>query len=83
MNITVKELKERLDSYDDNATLDFSGLEFSRLKRRGPDRIQVEFNTLIARNRNGTLMVDGVAIVPNVDSDDGIIIDSRWLKDQI
>lgn len=47
MTITVKDMKDMLDGYNDDDELDFSGLDFYRLKRRGSKNVQVEFNQLV------------------------------------
>ena len=44
MEITVGDLKRMLETHDDDAVLSFSGLDFYRLKQRGPKLVQVEFN---------------------------------------
>jgi len=44
MRITVGQFKEMLEGANDDDELSFSGLDFYRLKRRGDDLIQVEFD---------------------------------------
>ena len=44
VQITVGQLKEMLAGFDDSDELSFSGLDFYRLKRRGDDLVQFEFN---------------------------------------
>jgi hypothetical protein len=44
MNITVKELIERLQGCNPNAKIDFSGMTFYRVKGRGKNLVQIEFN---------------------------------------
>lgn len=55
--ITVGMLKQALEGIPDNHELDFSGLEFYRLKRRGPELIQVEFNEMVYRDKETGLVV--------------------------
>jgi hypothetical protein len=43
-SITVGEFKKWLSDYPDNMLLDFSMLDFKRLKQRSPTLVQVEFN---------------------------------------
>lgn len=56
--ITVGELKEHLAIYPDNYTIDFSGLEFYRLKQRGDTHVQLEFNQSVYRNAEGRVVVE-------------------------
>lgn len=55
--ITVGMLKQMLEGYPDNHELDFSGLAFYRLKQRGPELIQVEFNEMVYRDKETGLVV--------------------------
>ncbi|MCV6612893.1 MAG: hypothetical protein OIF55_19225 [Amphritea sp.] len=57
-NITVRELKQLLSAHPDDMELDFSTLDFYRLKRRGPNVIQVEFNQIVYRDEQGNVCVD-------------------------
>lgn len=57
MEITVGELKCMLDAYNDNDVLSFSGLEFNRLKRRGPKVVQVEFYPHVYKERDSGKVV--------------------------
>ena len=43
-NLTVGDLKSMLSGYENDMELNFSGLDFYRLKQRGPNLVQVEFN---------------------------------------
>jgi len=43
-SITVGEFKKWLSDYPDNMLLDFSTLDYKRLKQRSPTLVQVEFN---------------------------------------
>jgi len=56
--ITVKELKDQLALYPDSYTIDFSGLDFYRLKHRGETHVQVEFNQLVYRTPEGRVVVE-------------------------
>lgn len=42
--ITVGRLRQELELYPDDFELSFSGLTFYRVKTRGPDLVQIEFN---------------------------------------
>lgn len=58
--ITVGELKEHLAIYPDDYTIDFSGLEFYRLKQRGDTHVQLEFNQQVYRTREGRVVVENI-----------------------
>lgn len=58
--ITVGMLKQMLEIYPDDYELDFSGLEFYRLKQRGPELLQVEFNELVYRDGTGRVVVENL-----------------------
>lgn len=58
--ITVGEFKEQLKGIDDNMKLDFSSLDFYRLKRRSDTLIQVEFNQMVYRDDEGNVQVDNL-----------------------
>lgn len=55
--ITVGDFKRELSIFDDDAVLDFSGLDFYRLKLRGEKHVQVEFNQHVYRDGSGHLVV--------------------------
>ena len=55
--ITVGMLKQALEGIPDDHELDFSGLEFYRVKRRGPELLQIEFNELVYRDKETGLVV--------------------------
>lgn len=55
-NITVGELKMHLAAYPDDAELYFNGLEFYRLKDRGP-YVQVEFSQIVDVDKEGHVSV--------------------------
>lgn len=59
-SITVGELRRALEGYPDDYTLDFSGLDFYRLKQRGDTHVQVEFNQLVYRSPEGRVVVDNL-----------------------
>lgn len=56
--ITVGQLKRHLEGYEDSDELSFSGLDFYRLKRRGPGLVQVEFNQSVYRDSKGRVVVE-------------------------
>jgi hypothetical protein len=58
--LTVAELKLRLSSYSDDMLVDFSGLDFARLKQRGDNLVQVEFNQQVYRNDEGRVEVQNL-----------------------
>lgn len=55
--INVRLLKDLLEGYPDHYEIDFSGLEFNRLKQRGPELVQVEFMEQVFRDRKTGLVV--------------------------
>lgn len=60
-SITIGELKAHLDSYPDNYSLSFSGLDFFRLKQRGETRVNMEFNQQVYRDESGNVHVDNIS----------------------
>ena len=58
--ITVGMLMEQLSGYDKDMMLSFSGLDFYRLKQRAPDLIQVEFNQMVYRDKDGQVVVENL-----------------------
>ncbi len=54
--VTVKELKEMFNAYEDHKELYFGGLYFYRLKDRG-DHVQVEFSQTMSEDDNGKVSV--------------------------
>lgn len=58
--IAVGELKKLLAVYPDNYTIDFSGLEFYRLKQRGDTHVQMEFNQQVYRTPEGRVVVENL-----------------------
>lgn len=59
-SITVGELKSQLSGYPDHYTIDFSGLDFYRLKQRDEAHIQMEFNQQVYLNGEGRVVVDNL-----------------------
>ncbi len=60
-SITVGEFKKWLSDYPDNMLLDFSMLDFKRLKQRSPTLVQVEFNQLVYRDSTNNVVVENLA----------------------
>lgn len=60
--ITVRMLKEHLNSYKDDAELYFGGLEFYRLKNRSSDGllVQVEFSQQVYRDKDGNVVIENL-----------------------
>jgi hypothetical protein len=58
--ITVFELKAELNVFPNDMEIDFSGLDFYRLKQRGDNLVQVEFNQQVYRNQEGNVVVDNL-----------------------
>lgn len=58
--ITVGDLLDQLKHYPRDAKLSFSGLDFYRLKWRGENVIQVEFNQPVYRNSEGLVVVENL-----------------------
>jgi hypothetical protein len=57
---TVADLKRRLSIYPDHYEVDFSGLDFYRLKQRGEELIQVEFSQPVYRGADGRVIVENL-----------------------
>lgn len=58
--ITVGEMRQRLAAFDDGDILDFCGLDFYRLKQRGPNLVQVEFNQPVYLDGADRVVVDNL-----------------------
>lgn len=58
--ITVNELIEELKKHPGDMLVDFSTLDFQRLKRRSPTVIQVEFSQLVYRDDENNVVVDNL-----------------------
>ena len=56
--ITIAELKEKLAIYDDDTVIDFSSLDFNRVKSRGDKLVQIEFIQTVYRNAQGDVVVE-------------------------
>ena len=56
--ITVGRLRQELDGLPDDWTLDFSGLDFYRIKQRGPTHVQIEFNQSVYLSPEGLVVVE-------------------------
>jgi hypothetical protein len=54
--MTVGLLIDLLKSYPPDDELQFSGLTFFQLKRRGPGLVQMEFNEVVYRDDQGKLV---------------------------
>lgn len=60
MTISVGDLIKQLQLFPADADLTFSGgLHFYRLKVRGPNNVNVEFNENVYRTGTGDWVVDG------------------------
>ena len=58
--ITVQELIEELEKHPKDAEVifgDVNSLHFSRVKERGHDQVQIEFNEQVYRDSEGLLVV--------------------------
>lgn len=60
VKITVGRLKSELEVFDDDDELYFNGLDFYRLKKRGPKLVQVEFEQNVYADSNGRVIVENV-----------------------
>lgn len=58
--LTIKDLKNQLSVYEDDCLVDFSGLDFYRLKRRDEKLVQVEFNQQVYRTSEGLVVVENL-----------------------
>lgn len=56
--ITVGELIEALQAHDPAKLVDFSTLDYYRLKSRSPTVVQVEFDQMVYRDDKGNVAVD-------------------------
>ena len=65
MTMTVGDLIKQLQIFPADADLTFSGgLQFYRLKKRGPNLVNVEFNENVYRTKTGEWVVEGDAAAP-------------------
>lgn len=58
--LTVGELTRMLSSYPDHYEVEFSGLDFYRLKQRDETLVQVEFNQQVYRTPEGQVVVQNL-----------------------
>lgn len=56
--ITVGQMKRELELFDDDMELGFCGLDFYRLKKRGEDLVQVEFDQQVTIDNEGRVIID-------------------------
>lgn len=63
--ITVEQLRRQLSAFPDHYTIDFCGLEFYRLKMRGEEHVQLEFNQPVYLDQH-----TGRVVVGNIEPDD-------------
>lgn len=59
-SITVGELRRALSLYEDDTELSFGGLEFYRVKSRGENLAQIEFNQPVYLNSDGQVVVENI-----------------------
>ena len=56
--MTIGELKKQLEGWPDDDEITFSGgLDFYRLKQRGPRLVNMEFNQLVYKTKEGKWVV--------------------------
>jgi len=53
-------LIDHLRGFDQDAELYMGGLEFYRLKQRGPNLVQLEFNQSVYRDETGKLIAEDI-----------------------
>ena len=58
--ITVGMLMNELSGFDKDVKIDFSSLDFHRVKPRGDKLIQIEFNQMVYRDDEGDVVVDNL-----------------------
>ncbi|MGS3448538.1 hypothetical protein ACB376_11100 [Klebsiella electrica] len=58
--LTVGELLDQLKHYPRDTKISFSGLDFYRLKWRGENLVQIEFNQQVYRNAEGLVVVENL-----------------------
>ena len=59
-SITVGKLRQELLAYADDWTIDFSGLDFYRVKPRDQTHLQIEFDQLVYRSNEGLVVVENL-----------------------
>jgi hypothetical protein len=62
--ITVGQLKAELEGWPEDMELTFGGLTFYRLKQRGPELLQMEFNQTVYLDSEGIVRVGEHDILP-------------------
>ena len=60
-SIKMGDFKKQIAAFPDHYDLDFSGLTFYRLNRQSETSIQVEFEEVVYRTLEGTLVVQNLA----------------------
>lgn len=58
--VTVQHLRDALAAYPGDWEVSFSGLEFYRVKQRGPALLQIEFNQPVYRTAEGRVVVENL-----------------------
>lgn len=58
--ITVGELQNQLNGYDPETEIYFGGLDFYRVKSRGPKNVQIEFNQLVYLDEKGLVVIENL-----------------------
>ncbi len=56
--MTVGEFRKELAAFKDDDELSFCGLDFYRLKRRGEDLVQVEFDQQVYTDDDGKVVIE-------------------------
>lgn len=62
--VTVGDLRRQLEIFPDDAELYMGGLRFYRLKSRGPQLVQLEFNEVVYRDADGALVAEDIEPPP-------------------
>lgn len=57
MIITVGEFKRKLEAFDDQLELSFSGLEYHRIAQNGDKLVQVEFEEKVFKDKAGRIQI--------------------------
>lgn len=58
--ITVGDLINALKNQDPNAELYFGGLDYYRVKYRGPNTVQIEFNQPVYLDENDHVVIENI-----------------------
>lgn len=56
--ITVGQLIDQLQAFPKDMLVDFSTLDFYRLKQRAPNLVQIEFDQSVYRDAQGRVVVE-------------------------